>query len=172
MIENNNNDVVSPTTPRYLYGIGFAITFSSLYAKIARVLRIFNVGSRTSTLKRAPVKIQDMVAYQAVSILFEFGVCFVWHMMNPLVWNRQVMCVQYEEREDGGKKMACDGRECVYECKVPVTDEYGNPLESQGFCGPKYDGPNGHWPFLLVILGAHTIVLLYTVVLCYKTSWA
>merc|ERR1711988_1356600 len=88
----------------YLYGIVFAITFSSLYAKIARVLRIFNVGSRTSTLKRAPVKIQDMVAYQAVSILFEFGVCFVWHMMNPLVWNRQVMCVQYEEREDGGKK--------------------------------------------------------------------
>merc|ERR1712196_454354 len=60
----------------FLYCIGFAITFSSLFSKIIRVLRIFGVSGGSTTLKKTRVKVKDMIIYQIV------GMCIAYEQKN------------------------------------------------------------------------------------------
>ena len=70
--------------------------------------------------------------------------------MDPLHWERETVCVQYD---DAGK-----------ECLILQVDMYSNPRESSGRCTSE-----NPWLFLTPILVLHFAMLLFAVVLCYKT---
>jgi len=134
----------------FLYGVGFAVTFSSLFAKIVRVLRIFGLSGSSRTLQKAKVQVKDMAMYQISGIFVEAVICIAWAIVDPLHWKRETVCVQWDDKGE--------------ECLILQVDEYGHPRESAGRCTSK-----NPWMFLSPILALHFAMLLYAVVLCYKT---
>lgn len=72
----------------WLFGYGFSIVFSALFAKIYRVRLI--VASAVS-FRRTRVEVKD-VMYIMVGILGgESTILLLWSLISPLVWERQVI---------------------------------------------------------------------------------
>merc|ERR1712196_721044 len=145
--EFSQMDFMCMLTP-FLYCIGFAITFSSLFSKIIRVLRIFGVSGGSTTLKKTRVKVKDMIIYQIVGICIEALICLIWVVTDDAkpIWVRTTKCITWEENSEG---------ETTDECAVFSEDVYGNPLESEGRCSAK--DPDAAWPFLIAIMVIHSL---------------
>mmetsp|Transcript_82729 Transcript_82729/g.233828 ORF Transcript_82729/g.233828 Transcript_82729/m.233828 type:complete len:916 (-) Transcript_82729:46-2793(-) len=85
---NRSVDVACRAVP-FLYGLGFVITFTSLFAKIQRVLRLFD-NAAAGNYMRARVGIRDMMVYIVFGISIEAVICGAWAHFDPLHWERKV----------------------------------------------------------------------------------
>ena len=89
----------------WLYGIGFALTFSALFAKVYRVKVMFASDS-ADVLKGRTISAQTVLYWVVAAVVAEAVILATWTVDAPLEWTRT--------------------------CKV--EDQYGNCLESSAFC--------------------------------------
>jgi hypothetical protein len=98
----------------WLYSVGFSITFGTLFAKIRRVYKLFTappVSSSSSAMsgssrRGGSVTLLDTILCIGVVLLVDVVILICWSVIDPLYWEREVI------RED----------------------QFGDPLESQGYC--------------------------------------
>lgn len=98
----------------WLYSVGFSITFGTLFAKIRRVYKLFTAPPSSSnsvtgmggSSRRNAVPIKDTVLCIGAVLLVDVIILVSWSVIDPLTWHREVI------RED----------------------QFGDPLESQGYC--------------------------------------
>lgn len=91
----------------WLYFMGFALSFSALFAKILRVRKLYILGQ---SLKKAVVRVRDVVIIIVVMITVETALLLVWQFAGPLKWTRE----------------------------VTLEDANGYPMQSVGTCGPDH----------------------------------
>lgn len=72
----------------WLFGLGFGIVFSALFAKIYRVREI--IASATE-FRRKRVQARDVFYVIALVLLVECIILLVWTVVDPLAWERQVI---------------------------------------------------------------------------------
>lgn len=141
MIQEHEDDGPVPACAAipWLYSVGFSITFGTLFAKIRRVYTIFVEGSSTSAggtaiwsqSRRRDPKIKDTVFFIGTILLLDVIILVTWTLVAPLHWERDII------RED----------------------QFGYPLESQGYCTSEY------WrAFIGVLIALH-------ISLCAVASW-
>lgn len=114
--DTNGDPTIACMAMPWLYSIGFSITFGTLFAKIRRVYNLFmspsssthsvRSGSGRSNRVRGTVTVGDTLICIAVVLLLDLIVLMLWTIIDPLEWHREVI------RED----------------------QFGDPLESQGYC--------------------------------------
>eukprot|EP00934_Nitzschia_sp_Nitz4_P005782 Nitzschia sp. Nitz4//scaffold381_size12975//6080//9943//NITZ4_008989-RA/size12975-processed-gene-0.5-mRNA-1//1//CDS//3329549901//5772//frame0 len=72
----------------WLWGLGFVVTFSALFAKIHRVKLIYLAGLQ---MKRKQVSLADVLPVMAIMFVIEFAILLSWQFAAPLQWQREVM---------------------------------------------------------------------------------
>mmetsp|Transcript_12503 Transcript_12503/g.12263 ORF Transcript_12503/g.12263 Transcript_12503/m.12263 type:complete len:304 (+) Transcript_12503:469-1380(+) len=72
----------------WLWSIGFAITFSALFAKIWRVKKLVD---SSIAMKRIVVTVMDVVYILVVVLSIETVVLLLFQFLSPLKWERTVM---------------------------------------------------------------------------------
>jgi simple sugar transport system substrate-binding protein len=72
----------------WLYGLGFVITFSSLFAKIQRVKLIYLAGRQ---MQRKTIQFQDVAYIVAFMLVIEIAILLSWQIASPLRWEREVL---------------------------------------------------------------------------------
>lgn len=78
----------------WLYGIGFGLIFSALFAKIYRVKLIFQAGQ---AFRRVIVNIKDVANILILMMVVEVGILLSWQLVSPERWHRTVL----RESEEG-----------------------------------------------------------------------
>jgi hypothetical protein len=79
----------------WLFGIGFVVVFSALFAKIWRIKR---VNYYSQTCRRVTVGIKDVAGIVIFMLFGEVTVLLVWQLVDPLRWQREVLSVDAEGR--------------------------------------------------------------------------
>lgn len=74
-------------TVPWLYGMGFVITFSALFAKIYRVKLIYQAGLQ---MQRKQVTMADVLPVMGIMFVVEIGILLSWQLVAPLKWIREV----------------------------------------------------------------------------------
>jgi len=74
----------------WLYCVGFVLTFSSLYAKVWRVKKIF----MNARLRRLQIKNGELLKWICVALLVESIPLIAWQLMDPLKWSRS--CTKFD----------------------------------------------------------------------------
>lgn len=92
----------------WLYFMGFALSFSALFAKILRVRKLYILGQ---SLKKAVVRVRDVVIIIVAMISVETTLLLIWQFAAPLKWTRE----------------------------VTLEDANGYPMQSVGSCGPDHN---------------------------------
>eukprot|EP00986_Skeletonema_menzelii_P005398 scaffold1953_cov146-Skeletonema_menzelii.AAC.2 len=72
----------------WLFSMGFAVTFSALFAKILRIKLVFQ-ASRNFVRKQVGVK--DVALIMVAVIALQAIVLIAWNVADPLVWRREVL---------------------------------------------------------------------------------
>jgi simple sugar transport system substrate-binding protein len=72
----------------WLYGLGFVITFSSLFAKIQRVKLIYLAGRQ---MQRRTIEFKDVAYIVAFMLVIETSILLSWQIASPLRWEREVL---------------------------------------------------------------------------------
>jgi hypothetical protein len=72
----------------WLYGLGFVITFSSLFAKIQRVKLIYLAGRQ---MQRKTIQFKDVAYIVAFMLVIETAILLSWQIASPLRWEREVL---------------------------------------------------------------------------------
>ena len=72
----------------WLYGLGFVITFSSLFAKIQRVKLIYLAGRQ---MQRKTIEFKDVAYIVAFMLVIETAILLSWQIVSPLRWEREVL---------------------------------------------------------------------------------
>ena len=72
----------------WLYGLGFVITFSALFAKIHRVRLIHRAGMQ---MQRKQVTLADVIPVMAIMLAIEVAILLSWQMVAPLKWEREII---------------------------------------------------------------------------------
>ncbi|KAL7535211.1 hypothetical protein ACHAXR_006348 [Thalassiosira sp. AJA248-18] len=87
-VSNNlhNVDAACMATP-WLFGLGFSLTFSALFAKVWRIRKIF---TNAQSFLRVQVKPMDVMKVMVGVLGVEIIVLLVWQLVDPLVWVRTV----------------------------------------------------------------------------------
>ena len=121
----------------WFYSLGFSITFGTLFAKIRRVYGIFSREhqmSPISSTRRAVLSFRDTLATICKVLVLDVVILTLWTAIEPLHWERTVI------RED----------------------QFGFPLESQGYC------TSDRWElFLGVIIVLHVALCATACYMCY-----
>lgn len=71
----------------WFYGLGFAVTFSAIFAKIQRVKLIYLAGIN---MQRKKVTVKDVMNIMVVMLGIEFGLLLSWQLVSPYQWERTV----------------------------------------------------------------------------------
>lgn len=77
----------------WLYGIGFILTFSAIFAKVQRVKLIYTAGLK---MQRKTIGIKDVAYVMAILLCIELIILICWQTIAPLHWDREVL-----EYQDG-----------------------------------------------------------------------
>eukprot|EP00977_Amphora_coffeiformis_P007123 scaffold1555_cov173-Amphora_coffeaeformis.AAC.3 len=72
----------------WLAGLGFAVVFSSLFAKIRRIKKMLD---NAAGLNRKPVDVKDVISVMIVMISIETAILLSWQITDPLKWDRDVL---------------------------------------------------------------------------------
>eukprot|EP00522_Entomoneis_paludosa_P007414 CAMPEP_0172454748 /NCGR_PEP_ID=MMETSP1065-20121228/11644_1 /TAXON_ID=265537 /ORGANISM="Amphiprora paludosa, Strain CCMP125" /LENGTH=1032 /DNA_ID=CAMNT_0013207129 /DNA_START=2817 /DNA_END=5915 /DNA_ORIENTATION=+ len=75
-------------TVPWLWGIGFGITFSALFAKVWRVKKLYNSGM---AMRRKPVQAREVMMIMVIVVAIEIAILTVWQVVAPLQWEREVL---------------------------------------------------------------------------------
>lgn len=117
----------------WLFGLGFGIVFSALFAKIYRVREVL---ASATEFRRKRVQAKDVFYIIVFVLSVEFVLVLVWHLVDPLIWDREL---------------------------IRATED-GLPLQSIGQCTSEQG-----LIFWLIFIAFNVCLLLYALVLCYKT---
>jgi len=124
----------------WMYSVGFSVTFGTLFAKILRVYHIFRQAAEQARYspymsRHYFVTIQEIAAIIGIVLLIDVAILVTWNFVDPLTWERVII------RED----------------------QFGAPLESEGYC------TSDSWVIFGGLIGAYHISLLAVACfLCYK----
>ena len=72
----------------WLFSMGFAVTFSALFAKIVRIKLVFQ-ASRNFVRKKVGIK--DVASIMVAVIALQAIVLIAWNVVDPLLWRREVL---------------------------------------------------------------------------------
>ncbi|KAL3943197.1 MAG: hypothetical protein SGBAC_002727 [Bacillariaceae sp.] len=72
----------------WFYGLGFAITFSALFAKIQRVRLIYLAGVE---MRRKRVQLKDVASIMVFIMAIEVAILLTWQLYDPHKWERVVL---------------------------------------------------------------------------------
>jgi len=72
----------------WLYGIGFTITFSALFAKLWRIRFIF---SAATSFVRKKVEAKDVAVIMVIMLMVELVILLTWQIVAPLKWERNIL---------------------------------------------------------------------------------
>ena len=72
----------------WLFSMGFAVTFSALFAKIWRIKLVFQAAR---TFVRKQVGVKDVVSIMVAVIVLQAIVLIAWNVADPLIWQREVL---------------------------------------------------------------------------------
>eukprot|EP00574_Skeletonema_japonicum_P006819 CAMPEP_0201718370 /NCGR_PEP_ID=MMETSP0593-20130828/3891_1 /ASSEMBLY_ACC=CAM_ASM_000672 /TAXON_ID=267983 /ORGANISM="Skeletonema japonicum, Strain CCMP2506" /LENGTH=894 /DNA_ID=CAMNT_0048208651 /DNA_START=50 /DNA_END=2734 /DNA_ORIENTATION=- len=72
----------------WLFSMGFAVTFSALFAKIWRIKLVFQAAR---TFVRRQVGVKDVASIMVAVIVLQAIVLIAWNIADPLVWQREVL---------------------------------------------------------------------------------
>ena len=139
--DEGDGPVDACTAIPWLYSLGFSITFGTLFAKIRRVYSIFSQGHQRASMmnannstRRASLSFQDTLATIGKVLLLDVVILTLWTVADPVHWRRTVI------RED----------------------QFGFPLESEGYC------TSDKWQlFLGVIIALHIALCAVACYMCY-----
>lgn len=127
----------------WLYSCGFCVTFGVLFAKIRRVHLIFKQAAANQQAnatgarqKSLQISFQETMLVVGAVLLVDVAILIAWTVADPLQWEREVV----------------------------QETQFGEPLESQGYCS------SDHWQLFFGIIGAlHLSLMAVATYLCYKT---
>mmetsp|Transcript_2644 Transcript_2644/g.5503 ORF Transcript_2644/g.5503 Transcript_2644/m.5503 type:complete len:780 (+) Transcript_2644:240-2579(+) len=71
----------------WLWGLGFTLTFSALFAKILRVKKL--LMAKSFEIVQVPIK--DVVYIILFVLFIEFGILFAFQISSPHIWYREVL---------------------------------------------------------------------------------
>mmetsp|Transcript_39979 Transcript_39979/g.45097 ORF Transcript_39979/g.45097 Transcript_39979/m.45097 type:complete len:686 (+) Transcript_39979:188-2245(+) len=84
----DNGPIIACAFLPWFYGIGFSITFGTLFAKILRVYRLFKNAAQMTRIKiTAFDAFKEICAITSVDVI----ICFVWTLIDPMQWTREVL---------------------------------------------------------------------------------
>mmetsp|Transcript_26569 Transcript_26569/g.33836 ORF Transcript_26569/g.33836 Transcript_26569/m.33836 type:complete len:839 (-) Transcript_26569:94-2610(-) len=72
----------------WLWGIGFAVTFSALFAKVLRVKLLYTAASK---MKRRKIETKDVLSIMVVVLVIETSILLSFQFVSPLKWEREVL---------------------------------------------------------------------------------
>lgn len=72
----------------WLFSMGFAVTFSALFAKIWRIKLVFQAARR---FVRRQVGVKDVASIMVAVVVLQAIVLIAWNVADPLVWQREVL---------------------------------------------------------------------------------
>ncbi len=72
----------------WLFSMGFAVTFSALFAKIWRIKLVFGAARG---FVRKQVGVKDVASIMVAVIVLQAIVLIAWNIASPLVWQREVL---------------------------------------------------------------------------------
>ena len=84
---NEESNIACMATP-WLYGLGFAITFGTMFAKIRRVYIIFVSAAQC---KRKTVTNLETISIVAIVVGVYVILLTVWSILDPVFWDRNVV---------------------------------------------------------------------------------
>jgi len=113
----------------------YCVGFSISFGTLfAKIRRIYVLFSSAATMQRTTVTTNETLTVIAAVLMADVTVLIVWTAIDPLQWSRDVL----------------------------MTDQYGEPLSSQGYCYSE------HWEIFGGVIGCmHFILLLAGCYLCY-----
>ncbi|CAB9524816.1 acid type B receptor subunit 1 [Seminavis robusta] len=71
----------------WLYGMGFVLIFSALFAKIYRVKLVYKAGRK---MLRRKIGILDVMGLFSLSFVPEVAILLTWQLVSPFRWEREV----------------------------------------------------------------------------------
>jgi len=80
-------DIACMASP-WLFGIGFIVAFSALFAKIHRLRKVMINAQR---YKRIKVEPKDVITIMLVLLSLETAILLIWQLVAPLQWERTVL---------------------------------------------------------------------------------
>jgi len=72
----------------WLWGMGFAITYSALFAKVWRVYKLYKISAK---MRRQAVDYKDVYFIIIIVLLTEVIVLTAYQMLSPRIWHRDVV---------------------------------------------------------------------------------
>jgi len=72
----------------WLWGLGFAITYSALFAKVWRIHKLYNHSAK---LRRKTVDYKDVFYIMIIVVALELGILISYQLVSPLMWQREVI---------------------------------------------------------------------------------
>uniref|UniRef100_A0A7S4R276 G-protein coupled receptors family 3 profile domain-containing protein n=1 Tax=Ditylum brightwellii TaxID=49249 RepID=A0A7S4R276_9STRA len=72
----------------WLWGIGFAVTFSALFAKVMRVKLLYKAASK---MKRRRIESKDVFSIMFIVLAIETVILLTFQFVSPLRWEREVL---------------------------------------------------------------------------------
>merc|ERR1711988_1193862 len=84
-MDKDSLDAACQAVP-WLYCLGFSITFSALFSKTYRVLKIF----KGKSLKKQKIKEVEFMKFIGLAVFLEVLICTIWTLTDPLEWERTV----------------------------------------------------------------------------------
>ena len=75
----------------WLYGIGFVLTFSMLFAKILRVKLIVAEASKNIGESKRRIRFADTWKVIAFMVVAELSILVSWQAISPLMWERETL---------------------------------------------------------------------------------
>jgi len=74
----------------WFYGLGFAVTFSALFAKIQRVRLKYKAGLQ---MRRKRVQLKDVTIIMIFVVAIEVAILLTWQLYDSQRWEREVLQV-------------------------------------------------------------------------------
>jgi len=92
LLSKPNNEIVGADiacmAAPWLFGIGFIVAFSALFAKIHRLCKIMIASQSCRRINVAP---KDVMIIMLVLLVLETTILLVWQLVAPLQWERTVL---------------------------------------------------------------------------------
>ena len=86
-VEIRRVDVACMAVP-WLFSLGFAVTFSALFAKIWRIKLVFQAARR---FVRKQVGVWDVASIMVAVIALQMIILVAWNITDPFMWQREVL---------------------------------------------------------------------------------
>ena len=146
----------------WLYSIGFIVTFSSLFAKVWRINKIFN----NKRFRAVKVTAADVMWPIMLMVAIDGAILGAWQTTSPLTWKRLVTAsnafrMPQESIGICGVRSPSVSGTFLDPSKVDSAERQSPPTDASE--------PVGAWAFLTPIILLHAIVLIVGNVLAYKS---